>query len=169
MMARVQLTSLLLMLLATPVPGAVVGEPKKPYADRDDDIPREHVEEIADGRREYTIEFRGTVDGTMTRTPIGYGAFRQGWQPNRSVLIENVGETDVVNPRLIVNGQRDWQTLESIVSEATRGCESEAEKARAIWEFVRRQRFHACTWDGECSDALKALNVYGYKIGRAHV
>ncbi len=164
MMARVQLTSLLLMLLATPVPGAVVGEPKKPYADRDDDIPREHVEEIADGRREYTIEFRGTVDGTMTRTPIGYGAFRQGWQPNRSVLIENVGETDVVNPRLIVNGQRDWQTLESIVSEATRGCESEAEKARAIWEFVRRQRFHACTWDGECSDALKALNVYGYTL-----
>ena len=164
MLTRRWITTAVLLLFAMPVLGAVVGEPKKPYADRDDDIPREHVEEIADGRHEYTIEFKGTVDGAMTRTPIGYGAFTQGWQPNRSVLIENVGETDVVNPRLIVNGRRDWPALESIVAEATRGCESEAEKARAIWEFVRRQRFHACTWDGECSDALKALNVYGYTL-----
>ncbi len=100
----------------------------------------------------------------MTRSPIGYAAFTQGWQPNRSVLIENLGTTDVRNPRLVVNGRGDWRTLASIVAEATSGWTSEADRARAIWEFVRRQRFHACTWDNECSDAVKALNVYGYTL-----
>ncbi len=54
-MARVQLTGL---LLATPVLGAVVGEPKKPYADRDDGIPREHVEENADRHRDEAHALR---------------------------------------------------------------------------------------------------------------
>jgi hypothetical protein len=150
--------------LAAPAPGGVIGEPKKAYVDRPDDVPRQHVVEVTDARHEYGIRFAGTVDGRMTRAPIGYAAFTQGWQPNRSVLIENLGPADVHNPRLIVNGSGDWRTLASIVAEATRGWTSESDKARAVWEFVRRQRFHACTWDGECSDAVKALNVYGYTL-----
>jgi len=157
-------TTLLLCVLTVTVRGAIIGEPKQPYRDCDDDESRVHTEVITDDRHEYAIEFRGTVDGTMTRMPIGYAAFVQGWQPNRSVVIENVGQTDVKNPWLVVNGRGDWRTLESIAAEATRGWTTEADRARAIWEFVRRQRFHACTWDGECSDALKALNVYGYTL-----
>jgi len=122
------------------------------------------VEAVAGSLHRYQIELGGTIDGAMTRDPIGYAAYRQGWQPNRSALIENVGETDLVNPWLAVNGRRRWRTIHDIVAEATRGTTTTADKARAIWEHHRRLRFHACTWDAECSDAVKALNVYGYTL-----
>ena len=163
-MSRAVSLGILVSVLAGPVWAAVIGEPKQPYSDRSDDVSRDHIETIGESRHAYSIRFAGTIDGTMTRMPIGYAAFSQGWQPNRLVLIENTGQTDVTNPRLVVNERGDWHTLESIVAEATRGYTSPADRARAIWEFVRRQRFHACTWDGECSDALKALNVYGYTL-----
>ena len=151
-------------LAASHVVGAVIGDPKKPYVDRNDDKRCEHQEIVQDGTHAYEIEFRGAVDGMMTRDPVAYGAYVQGWQPNRSLLIENVGQTDVLNPRIVVNGRRNWSTLEDVVAEATRGYTSDADRARAIWEFLRRQRFHACTWDGECNDVLKVLNVYGYTL-----
>jgi hypothetical protein len=143
---------------------AVISDPKKPYEDRPDDVPREHVQLVEQGRVEYAVEFRGTVDGTMTRAPIGYAAFVQSWQPNRSLVIENVGEADVRNPRITVNGRAGGWNLDEIVAEATRGFTTPADKARAIWEFQRRRRFHATTWDAESSDAVKALNVYGYTL-----
>jgi hypothetical protein len=119
----------------------------------------------------YSIDFRGAVDGVMTRMPVGYAAFQQGWQPNRSVRIENVGQADIRNPRIVVNGKRRWWTLKEVVADATRGAETPAERARAVWEFCRRHRFHACTWDAECNDALKVLHVYGYTLcgNEAHV
>jgi len=119
---------------------------------------------IEAAHKSYTLTFRGTVDGVMTRMPISYGAYHAGWQPNRFVRLENVGETDVVNPWLVVNGRRNWQTLESIVAEGIAGCQTDAEKAQALWELEKHSRFHACTWDGECSDAVKVYNVYGYTL-----
>ena len=151
-------------LVTTHALGAVSGDPMKPYADRDDDKPCERQEVIQGSPHNYEIDFRGTVDGTMTRDPVAYGAYVQGWQPNRSVLIENMGQTDVLNPRIVVNDRRNWATLHDVVTEATKGYTTEADRARAIWEFLRRQRFHACTWDGECNDVLKVLNVYGYTL-----
>lgn len=107
----------------------------------------------------------------MTRTPIGYAAYQQGWQPNRFLRIENVGSGDLRNPRIVIGGRRNWWTVPDVVAEATRGATTAADRARAIWEFRRRTRFHACTWDGECSDLLKALCVYGYTLcgDEAHV
>ncbi|HID74795.1 MAG TPA: hypothetical protein EYP56_02220, partial [Planctomycetaceae bacterium] len=154
-----------------PARGAVIGQPKKAYQDLPTDKPCQHTESVQSSPHEYRIQFRGTVDGTMTRMPIGYGAFEQGWQPNRSVLIENVGTTDVHNPRIVVNGKRKWFCLEEIVSEVVQRYDTPAERARAIWEQQRRRRFHACTWDAECNDAVKVLNVYGYTLcgNEAHV
>ena len=100
----------------------------------------------------------------MTRMPVGYAAFKQGWQPNRSVRIDNIGDTDVRNPWVMLNGSGDWRTLAAVVAEATRGAETEGEKAAPCTSSRRRRRFHACTWDNECSDAIKALNVYGYTL-----
>ncbi len=157
-------TLLLVVLISAPLFAAKIGEPKTPYQDRPDDKPQDHVELVSQSDHIYEIKFRGTIDGTMTRMPIGYAAFVQGWQPNRSLSIENVGDTDVRNPRIVVGGKRNWQTLEDIVAEAAGSYTSPADKARAIWELRRRNRFHACTWDGECSDALKSLNVYGYTL-----
>ncbi len=143
---------------------AIQGEPKKPYADRPDDQRREHVETITASPATYSVDFRGTVDGRMTRSPIGYAAFTQGWQPNRSVLIENVGSTDVENPWLLLNGRRRWRNLKEIAASVTEGYTTPADKARALWEFERRHRFHATTCDDENYDAVKVLHVYGYSL-----
>jgi hypothetical protein len=96
--------------------------------------------------------------------PISYGAYYQGWQPNRFMRLENIGDTDVVNPWITINGKRNWRTLKDIADEATAGCTSEREKARAVWEFQRNHRFHATTWDRECDDAVKVYNIYGYTL-----
>ena len=109
-MSNALLRSLILVVFAASASAAIVGDRKKPYADRADDVAREHVESITTARHEYSVPMAGKVDGRMTRTPIGYGAFVQGWQPNRSVLIENTGRTDIQNPWLMVNGRGNWRT-----------------------------------------------------------
>ncbi|HUR58959.1 MAG TPA: transglutaminase domain-containing protein, partial [Opitutaceae bacterium] len=115
------------------------------------------------------MQLGGTVDAENTRDPIVYSAWQQGFQPMRSVRIENVGDIDVVNPWVLVNGKRDWRSTDSIVAEAlrTRGnpaAMSDAEKARALWQFVCRHRFHATTGDLEVRDPVKLFNVYGYAL-----
>ena len=161
----------LLLFLSREAWCAAHGPAKEPYEDLPGDKACRHVEAISGSPHGYKIALRGTVDGTMTRGPIGYAAFRQGWQPNRSVRIENVGDSDLRNPRIEVNGRRVWWTIQDIVADATRGAKTPPERARAIWEFCRRHRFHACTWDAECYDALKVLHVYGYTLcgNEAHV
>src|SRR5438105_1643998 len=86
------------------------------------DVPKRHVEEIAGGRHEYTILQGGTMDGKNCRSPVGVGmsdgpAIIQTWESNRSVRLENVGETNVINPWLS-SGRNSFRTLDEIVSSA---------------------------------------------------
>ena len=155
---------LLGFLHATAGMAAVQGPPKKPRVGLPTDKEQRHEAIVTSGRQEHVIHFGGTVDGVMTRMPVSYGAYHQGWQPNLFARIENIGETDVVNPWLTANGRGDWRTVQKIAEEAARGGQSDAEKARAIWEWERHHRFHATTWDDEVSDAVKAHNVYGYTL-----
>lgn len=54
----------------------------------------------------------GNVDGVMARMPISYGAYYQGWQPNRFMRLENIGDTDVVNPTpRRRDGMNPWITV----------------------------------------------------------
>ncbi|MCM2313759.1 MAG: hypothetical protein NDJ92_01230 [Thermoanaerobaculia bacterium] len=154
----------MVVALAGSMAASTIGPPKAKYRDLRSDRRQSHQEAVGGRSHDYVISFRGNVDGVMTRMPVGHAAFVQGWQPNRSLLIENVGRADVRNPRLIVNGRGDWRNLESIVAEATRGWTEPRDRARAIWEFARRHRFHATTWDAEVVDAVKMLNVYGYTL-----
>jgi hypothetical protein len=128
------------------------------------DEPKEHVELATSSRHEYAILLGGTMDGPSTRSPIGYGAWSQVFEPNKFVKMENVGDIPVVNPWIIVNGQRNWRTLEEIVKEATGPYITEKEKAIAIWVFQRAHRFHATPSDGDNLDPVKMLNVYGYTL-----
>src|SRR5438132_232808 len=77
------------------------------------DIAKRHVEEIASPKQKYTVVHGGTMDGTNCRTPIGCGIAREGaieqsWQSNRAVRLENVGQSDVVNPWLS-NGRNNFR------------------------------------------------------------
>ena len=153
-----------MLLFARPLLAARTGPAMSPWDSLPGDRDKERSAVVTDGKHTYTVVMDSAVDGTMTRPPIGYAAFRQGWQPNRFVRLENIGDTDVVNPWIAVNGKRHWRTVQDIVTEAIGAYTSDADKARAIWEFTRHHRFHACTWDKECNDAVKVFNVYGYTL-----
>lgn len=137
----------------------------EPWASNSDltDTARSHIEKVGAARHEYAIEHGGTMDGFNCRSPIGYAAWRQTWESNRAVRLENVGETDVVNPWLS-NGRNNFRTIEEIVEGYMWPGMSEAEKAISIWRGHTQHRFHAYTADNEVNDPVKVYNVYGYTL-----
>ena len=156
--------ALALAMLPSTAFGAHKGPPKAAWESIASDQEKTYEIIVTSNFRDYEVTMGGSIDGVMTRMPISYSAYHQGWQPNRFLRLENIGTTDVVNPWITVNGKRNWQTLKDITDEATAESTTESEKARAIWEFHRNHRFHACTWDAECNDAVKVYNIYGYTL-----
>lgn len=141
-------------------------EPLEPWASRTHpaDAVRTHVEEIVRGRAEYRVTHGGTMDGENGRDPLGggFGIWTQAWESNRSVRLENVGETDVIHPWLS-NGRNDFRTIPEIVSKAVRPGMSDRERAIALWRQHTTRRFHAGAGDAaEMHDPVKVYNVYGY-------
>ena len=139
-----------------------------PWGDKADptDRPKSHVQTITKGAEKYRVVQGGTMDGRNCRTPMGVGmnsegAFFQSWESNRSVRMENVGETDMVNPWLS-NGRNEFRNVAEIVRSAIRPDMTEAEKAYAIWFQQIRYRHHAGGDNNELGDAVKVFNVYGF-------
>jgi hypothetical protein len=130
------------------------------------DVSKRHVEEIAAGRHAYTVRQGGTMDGTNCRSPVGVGmmdgpAIQQTWESNRAVRLENVGETDVVNPWLS-NGRNSFRTLGEIVSSAVDPGMTDREKAFALWFQEICHRYHWGGDNAELGDPVKVFNVYGH-------
>lgn len=129
--------------------------------------PREHVQEITADKAEYKIDMGGTMDGVNTRSPRGYTAWSQTFQPMRFVRLENTGEVDIVNPRLSVNGKRQWWSAKDIVDSALAAYgnpTSDADKVRAIWEYQIANRFHGSPNSPEGDDPVKMYNIFGYTL-----
>jgi Fibronectin type III domain len=127
------------------------------------DVAAKHTEDITAAKQEYSVQHRGTMDGTNCRSPIGgsFGVWDQSWESNRAVRMENVGETDVINPWLS-NGRNDFRNLKEMVVGALRPGMTDREKAIALWQLQTTHRFHASTNDPEVNDPVKVFNVYGY-------
>lgn len=137
---------------------------EKTPAPNNDDIPRTESIIIRSGPQEYALEMRGLVDGLMSRSPGGFDPPETGFQPNIYVRMENLGETTIINPWLIVDGRGRWRTLDELVAEATQGASSDAEKARLIYEFQSGKRFHWKQKGTDPFDAVKVMNIYGQTI-----
>ena len=109
-----------------------------PY--RLDEAPRLHVEEIDASAHNYEITLGGTLDGFNTAEYLEtYSACRRvqsKFEPNRYLVIENIGETDVVNPRIVVSGRNDWFSVDSILAGIVGPKMTDAEKAMAVWQFT---------------------------------
>jgi hypothetical protein len=130
------------------------------------DAPKRHVERITAGRHAYVIRQGGTMDGTNCRSPIGVGmtdglALEQTWESNRAVRLENVGDSDVVNPWLS-NGRNTFRTLDEIVASAVRPGMTDREKAFALWFQEVCHRYHEAGDNAELGDPVKVFNVYGH-------
>ncbi len=103
--------------------------------------------EITTQDDEYTVEVNGTLD-----------------PENVEIVIENLGETPVSDPRMSINGNYDWFDINSMVAEITRGCTTDEEKALAIWDFILWKRFQRSPDDAASTHPVKAMNGYGYGI-----
>src|SRR5580700_2141013 len=100
-----------LLTCALILPGLTLDDGLAPWASNHHptDVPKRHVQEISNGTARYAVVQNGTMDGRNCRSPQGvWQPFEQTWESNRSVRIENVGATDVVNPWLS-NGQNDFR------------------------------------------------------------
>lgn len=126
------------------------------------DVARRHVQEVDAATVDYDVAQGGTMDGRNCRSPQGvWEPFEQTWESNRSVRMENVGETVVVNPWLS-NGRNDLRSLDRIVARAVEPGMTDAEKARALWWQEIQNRFHLEGDNNELLDPVKVLNIYGH-------
>jgi len=126
------------------------------------DVARKHSQEITAGRVEYAVLQGGTMDGRNCRSPQGvWQPFQQTWESNRRVRLENVGETDVVNPWLS-NGQNDFRNLDAIVARAVEPGMTDREKAMSLWWQETQHRFHLDGDNNELGNPVKLFNVYGH-------
>jgi hypothetical protein len=130
------------------------------------DVPKSHVQKITRKTQKYQVIQGGTMDGRNCRTPMGVGmnsegAFFQTWESNRAVRMENMGDTDVVNPWLS-NGRNNFRTAGEIVQSAITPDMTDAEKAFAIWFQEIQHRHHSGGDNNELGDPVKVFNIYGF-------
>ncbi|HET6250038.1 MAG TPA: hypothetical protein VFE47_20270 [Tepidisphaeraceae bacterium] len=130
------------------------------------DLAKSHVEQVSDANHIYTVHQGGTMDGENCRSPLSVGmadgpAIVQTWESNRSVRLENIGQTDVINPWLS-NGKNTFRTIDEIVASAVEPGMSDREKAFAIWFQEISHRYHDAGDNDELGDPVKLFNVYGH-------
>ena len=146
-------------------------------------VPRAQKERrfvLTGNHEEFTISMGGYLDesNTVTVGPEVYcpgpnssmPPYDQAFEPNRYVAIENVGETDVENPWVVANGQRDWWSAETMAKEisgiAGGGRLSDRDKMMAIWKFVVDELYDSrigLSWFDQTSDPVRLFNVYGFE------
>ena len=135
---------------------------------------------IPGGRYEYEVRVGGSLDEFNTadylEAPlgsknVGHQRLKSKFQPNKYLVIENTGDKDVVNPRFIINGKRNWYSAEYILAGILKRGMSTEEKAMAIWRFVsdikvqchdndRRVGNGSLTKNKELSNPVKLANSY---------
>ena len=84
------------------------------------DVAKTRVEEVTAGSHHYTIKQGGTMDGRNCRSPMGCaiareGALLQNWESNRSVRMENVVQTDLIN-QWLSNGRNLFRKIDVTVT-----------------------------------------------------
>ncbi len=101
---------------------------------------------------------------TLITSDITYNIHGTEGIHNRSVTITNTGTDIIVNPRLIVNSQKNWFSTNDILNEILTPNMTDRDKALSIWKFLVDNRYHdqPAHNDIEVHDPVRFLNVYGY-------
>ena len=99
---------------------------------------QEYTQNVTDSPCTYRVEMGGTLDGFNTvfyRADSGY-LQESKFEPNEYLVLENVGSVDVVNPRIVINGRRNWHSAAEILAGILKPGMTDAEKAMAIYMFT---------------------------------
>ncbi|MCX7765224.1 MAG: hypothetical protein N2246_00750 [Candidatus Sumerlaeia bacterium] len=99
--------------------------------------------EISAQEETYEVVVGGYLDGENCRYPAAYFQTSPVYEPNISLIIENIGNTPIKNPRLKLSQTGMWFTMEELLADIITSEMTDAEKARAIYEFHIRHRAHA--------------------------
>ncbi len=120
---------------------------------------------VTSSPQRYTITMGGNLDmdHALTRE---HGRWTVGWQPNESLVVENIGAEPVENAKVIINGRGNWYSIEEMLAEVLATARSDQEKVYLIWQFCRSNRHHddpiyGGPWDAELHDPVKMLAIYG--------
>ena len=100
----------------------------------------------------------------VSRSPEQYSIRSREAVAPKTITIRNLGDEIVVDPRIIVNGRKDWFSVDSILAEILEPGMSKRDKAIAIWRFVVANRAHdqPAHHHVEMHDPVRFFNVYGY-------
>jgi hypothetical protein len=109
-----------------------------------------------------TKEFSIVIDKPQAQYTVNVGGAID--PQNLEIILENLGDTPIVNPRMTVNGLYDWYDVKSIVAEVTRDCRTDEERAMALWWWVLYKRFQRSPTDRSALHPVRAMNGYGYGI-----
>ena len=159
---------LFIHLATASVLAAAAEEALRPWATNTHpaDQAKAHTVEIVASPHAYSVHQAGTMDGRNCRSPMGCGIAREGallqrWESNRSLRMENVGTSDLINPWLS-NGRNDFRNVAEIVAAAVTPGMTDAEKAFALWFQEIQYRHHSGGDNNELLDPVKVFNIYGY-------
>jgi hypothetical protein len=137
----------------------------EPWASNTDltDIPKCHVQDITTSPFTYNVMQGGTVDGKMCTTLPGvWEPYEQTWESNRSLRMENVGATPVINPWLTA-GPIDFFSQQTIADSVVKGLATDREKALSLFYFYITHRYHKGNGDNTAQgDVSQAINVFGF-------
>jgi len=105
----------------------------------------------------------GTMDGKMCTTLPGvWEPYEQTWESSRSIRMENIGPSKVINPWLTI-GPIDFFSQQTMADSVTGGLATDREKALAIFYFYITHRYHKGNGDnGAQGDVSQAINVFGF-------
>jgi hypothetical protein len=136
-----------------------------PWASNTDptDVPKRHVQDITSAPFTYHIRQSGTMDGRMCTTLPGvWESYEQTWESNRSLRMENVGATPVINPWLTL-GPIDFFSQQTIADAVVQELSTDREKALALFYFYITHRYHKGNGDNTAQgDVSQAINVFGF-------
>jgi len=111
----------------------------------------------------YSITQGGTMDGKMCTTLPGvWEPYEQTWESNRSIRMENVGTSNIINPWLKI-GPIDFYSQQTMADSVVKGLSTDREKALAIFYFYITHRYHKGNGDNTAQgDVSQAINVFGF-------
>jgi len=116
---------------------------------------------LCDAQEDLRVYSKVITSGQEEYVINTYGTFQPG---NLELVIENIGNENIINPRITINDKWNWSTVESIVQEImqTSSAVTEEEKAMAIWNFIVNNRYHWQPSGDDLHDPIIFLNVYGF-------
>lgn len=107
-----------------------------------------------------------TVEHTVTSHDESFAVTSGEVHAQSWIRLENLG-ADEIHGAKFQRADRDWSTIDSILASIVRPGMSNAEKARAIWQFAREARYHwlpPSSYFTETDDPVKYFNFYGYGL-----